>query len=103
MLLIVQLNFFVNNNGVGIAYGNDLLQSEKLPTAVCMTSNIIDALDYIVPPQLQHMYADNFWKDLGICTKIIKYFPKPNSFDKIDKFFLSSIFVCNRVIKPSSS
>ena len=68
------IEFFTNNSGVGIAYGNDLLQSEKLPTAVCMTSNIIDTLGYMIPPQLQHMYADNFWKDLGIYAKIIKYF-----------------------------
>jgi hypothetical protein len=69
------IEFFTNNNGVGIAYGNDLLQQDKLPTAVCLTSNIIDTLGYMIPPQLQHMYADNFWKDLGTNTKIIKYFP----------------------------
>jgi 2-polyprenyl-3-methyl-5-hydroxy-6-metoxy-1,4-benzoquinol methylase len=69
------IEFFTNNNGVGIAYGNDLLQQDKLPTAVCMTSNIIDTLGYMIPPQLQHMYADNFWRDLGLNTKIIKYFP----------------------------
>jgi 2-polyprenyl-3-methyl-5-hydroxy-6-metoxy-1,4-benzoquinol methylase len=68
------IEFFTNNNEVGIAYGNDLLQQDKLPTAVCMTSNIINTLGYMIPPQLQHMYADNFWKDLGINTKIIKYF-----------------------------
>ena len=59
------IEFFTNNNGVGIAYGNDLLQSDKLPTAVCMTSNIISKLGYMIPNCLQHMYADNFWKDLG--------------------------------------
>jgi hypothetical protein len=69
------IEFFTNNNGVGIAYGNDLLQQDKLPTAVCMTSNIISTLGYMIPPSLQHMYADNFWKDLGIHSKIIKYFP----------------------------
>jgi 2-polyprenyl-3-methyl-5-hydroxy-6-metoxy-1,4-benzoquinol methylase len=69
------IEFFTNNNGVGIAYGNDLLQSDKLPTAVCMTSNIISELGYMVPTCLQHMYADNFWKDLGLITKTLKYFP----------------------------
>jgi hypothetical protein len=69
------IEFFTNNSGVGIAYGNDLLQKDKLPTAVCMTSNIIDILGYMIPPQLQHMYADNFWKDLGFHSKILKYFP----------------------------
>ncbi len=69
------IEFFTNNNGVGIAYGNDLLQSEKLPTAVCMTSNIISKLGYMIPTSLQHMYADNFWRDLGLTTKTLKYFP----------------------------
>jgi hypothetical protein len=69
------LDYFDSNNGVGIAYGNDLLQFDKLPTAVCITSNIINELDYMIPTTLQHMYADNFWLDLGINTNIIKYFP----------------------------
>jgi hypothetical protein len=70
------LNFFKNNGGVGIAYGNDLLQFEKLPTAVCLTSNIVDTLGYMIPPQLLHMYADDFWRDIGISTNTLKYFPE---------------------------
>lgn len=69
------IEFFENNSGVGIAYGNDLLQGQNLPTAVCISSNIIDALGYMIPTQLQHMYADNFWRDLGLSTKVLKYFP----------------------------
>jgi len=69
------LDYFDENSGIGIAYGNDLLQFEKLPTAVCITSNIIETLGYMIPTQLQHMYADNFWIDLGKATNSIKYFP----------------------------
>jgi hypothetical protein len=69
------LDYFEKNNGVGIAYGNDLLQFDKLPTAVCITTNIINELGYMIPTQLQHMYADNFWLDLGKATSTIKYFP----------------------------
>ena len=69
------IKYFEQNGGVGITYGNDLLQGERLPTAVCMTSNIIDVLGYMIPPQLEHMYADNFWKDIGEATQTIKYFP----------------------------
>jgi len=68
------INFFNENNGIGIAYGNDLLQGAKLPTAVCLTSNIIDTLGFMVPECLIHMYADNFWLDLGNTCNIIKYF-----------------------------
>jgi hypothetical protein len=70
------LDYFDENKGIGIAYGNDLLQFEKLPTAVCITSNIIEELGYMIPTQLQHMYADNFWLDLGRNTNSIKYFPE---------------------------
>lgn len=69
------LEYFEDNGGVGIAYGNDLLQGERLPTAVCMTSNIINALGYMIPKTLLHMYADNFWFDIGRATNSIKYFP----------------------------
>lgn len=68
------LNYFENNKGIGIAYGNDLLQGSRLPTAVCLTSNIINALGFMVPECLMHMYADNFWLDLGNNLNIIKYF-----------------------------
>ena len=68
------IKFFEANNNVGIAYGNDLLQGERLPTAVCLTSNIVDTLGYMVPTNLIHMYADNFWLDLGKELNIIKYF-----------------------------
>jgi hypothetical protein len=65
---------YFEQNKLGITYGNDLLQGERLPTAVCITSNIIDSLGYMVPPSLLHMYADNFWIDLGKATNCIKYF-----------------------------
>jgi hypothetical protein len=48
-----------------LAYGNDLLQGERLPTMITMTSDIVKALDGMVPPKLKHLYLDNFWKKLG--------------------------------------
>lgn len=68
------VSFFEENNNIGIAYGNDLLQGAKLPTAVCLTSTIVNKLGYMVPKVLVHMYADNFWIDLGRECGIIKYF-----------------------------
>jgi hypothetical protein len=62
------------NNGVGICYGNDLLQGQRLPTAVTLSSNIVRTLGYMVPPTLIHMYADNFWKELGERLKRLFYF-----------------------------
>lgn len=57
----------------GFAYGNDLLQGENLPSAVIMSSNIVRTLGYMVPPTLKHLYADNFWKDLGTVTTSLAY------------------------------
>lgn len=51
--------------GTGIVYGNDLVQGDNLPTAVAMTADIPRTLGYLVPPDLSHMYLDNYWKDLG--------------------------------------
>jgi hypothetical protein len=59
--------------GTGIVYGNDLLQGGNLPTQVAITTDIIRALEYMVPPALQHMYADNFWRDLGSTVGCLQY------------------------------
>jgi len=68
------ISYFKEKNDIAIAYGNDLLQGAKLPTAVCLTSTIINKLGFMVPEVLIHMYADNFWIDLGKECDIIKYF-----------------------------
>jgi len=49
----------------GVAYGNDLLQGPNIPTAVMMSASIVRAIGYMAPPELIHMYMDNFWKALG--------------------------------------
>lgn len=51
--------------GVGVAYGNDLFQGPNLPTAVWMSSCIVETLGYMVPPGMRHLFCDNFWRDLG--------------------------------------
>lgn len=56
-----------------VAYGNDLLQGQNLPTAVLMDSRIIDLLGYMSPPVLKHMYLDNFWKSLGATLQTLTY------------------------------
>lgn len=61
--------------GSGVVYGNDLFQGENLPTAVALTSDIVLALGYMVPPELIHMYMDNFWLDLGKALRRIRYLP----------------------------
>jgi hypothetical protein len=61
--------------GVGIVYGDDGFQHQKLPTQVAMTTSIVRVLGYMSPPRLTHMYVDNFWHDLGDHAGCLSYLP----------------------------
>lgn len=63
------------NHGWGIAYGDDMLQHQRLPTAVVISANIIKTLGYMCHPSMEHLYADNFWKELGEMTGTLLYEP----------------------------
>jgi hypothetical protein len=63
----------VSMGGVGLAYGNDLIQGVNLPTAVWMSSCIIETLGYMVPPGMIHLYLDDFWKALGMRLNRLAY------------------------------
>jgi hypothetical protein len=59
----------------GIAYGNDLLQGENLPTAVVMSSKIIRATGFMSPPNLKHLFLDNYWLAMGQALGNSNYLP----------------------------
>lgn len=59
----------------GIAYGNDLLQGERLPTAAFITADIPRTLGWMVPPGLIHLYADDAWLALGQAMGRLRYLP----------------------------
>jgi hypothetical protein len=59
----------------GFVYGNDKLQGEKIPTQIFMTSDIPITLGFMTLPRLKHLYADNFWLDLGKAVDKIVYLP----------------------------
>ena len=50
---------------VGVTWGNDLYHGANLPTAVAMTSNIVNTLGYFVMPGGIHLFLDNFWLAIG--------------------------------------
>lgn len=60
----------------GIAYGDDLLQGEALPTAVVMSSQIVQALGFMAPPDLKHLFMDNFWLTIGHHLENANYVPE---------------------------
>jgi hypothetical protein len=62
ILVALQSNF--------VAYGNDLIWGEGLPTAVFMRSEVVQKLGFMAPPKLIHLYMDNFWLELGRRTSI---------------------------------
>lgn len=57
-----------------IVYGNDLMQGPLLPTAVFMNSSIVQALGYMVPPELYHLRLDDAWKSWGEGAGVLRYF-----------------------------
>ena len=63
------------SGGPGIAYGNDLLQSEKMPTAVAMTSDIVRTLGFMAPSSLVHLCVDLVWLEWGKAMQRITYMP----------------------------
>ena len=66
----------IKKRGYGIAYGNDTMQGDALPTKVMISSNIIKGLGFFAPPVIKHLYADNFWKSLGTELNALDYFPE---------------------------
>ena len=61
--------------GPGIAYGNDLLQGRKMPTAWVVSSGVVRALGWMMLPACEHMYVDNVTRDLGQAAGRLDYLP----------------------------
>lgn len=63
--------------GTGLVYGNDLHRGKDLPTGgAAMTGNIVRALDGVAPPNIKHLYVDNFYLKLGQDLDAITYLPE---------------------------
>lgn len=60
----------------GIAYGDDRLQGENLPTAPFISPEIIRALGWYALPTCHHLFIDDAWKALGIATGTLRYVPE---------------------------
>ena len=57
----------------GVSYGNDLLQGERLATAVFIGSGIVSTLGYFVPPGLKHLYFESPWMAWGRAVDRLTY------------------------------
>lgn len=61
--------------GVGVVYGNDLLQGENIATELAFTSNIVEALGYAIPEGFIHLFVDNYFMELGKSIDRLVYLP----------------------------
>jgi hypothetical protein len=63
------------SGGPGIAYGDDGLQGQALPTAWVMSTEIVAVLGWMMLPSCEHMYVDNAIRDLGEAAQCLTYVP----------------------------
>lgn len=61
--------------GTGIAYGDDTLQHDNLPTAPVISTDIPAALGWLFHPGMLHYYCDNAWKDVAAGAGCLAYRP----------------------------
>jgi len=62
----------IRMGGVGFTYPWDGVR-EDIPEAVCVSSNIVEALGWMALPDLDHWYIDNVWADLGMGAGCIRH------------------------------
>jgi hypothetical protein len=58
-----------------IAYGDDLIQGEHLPTAPFVSAEIVNALGWFFLPTVKHLYGDDCLKRIGRATGTLRYVP----------------------------
>ena len=62
------------SENIGVAYGDDGFQHERLPTAWWVSRPLVDIFG-IAPKGLRHLYMDNWWKSLAEGAGCLTYFP----------------------------
>lgn len=60
---------------LGVVYGNDLFQGERLATAAFVDARIIRHLGWMAPPGIEHLYVDNTWMAIGKHLGTLTYLP----------------------------
>lgn len=51
--------------GYGVSWGNDTIQNGRVPTKFTVTVNIIEALGFVFPRNLIHLFGDDFLARIG--------------------------------------
>lgn len=72
---LVLIEAIQSMDGPGFAYGNDLFQGQKMPTAWVASAEAVRALGWMMLPGCAHMYVDNAILALGQAAGRIAYRP----------------------------
>jgi hypothetical protein len=59
----------------GVVYGNDLHQSQRQPTHPFLDAELIRRLGFMAPWSIEHLYIDDFWRELGAHLGTLTYLP----------------------------
>ena len=65
----------LTEKGGGIAYGNDMLQGQNLPTFPIISKAVVDAVGWIQEPGLERLCGDCVWNEIGRMAKCLHYMP----------------------------
>lgn len=60
---------------LGVVYGDDLFQRERLATAAFVDTRIVQHLGWMAPPGVDHLYVDNTWMSIGEHLGTLTYLP----------------------------
>lgn len=60
----------------GIAYGDDGIHGEHLPSAPFISASIVLALGWYALPTCHHLYIDDAWRELGRSLGRLHYLPE---------------------------
>lgn len=72
---IEKLNEISSQKQYAIVWGNDNINKDSIVGLPFMTSNIVQKLGYMSPPEIKFLFGDHYWKHLGGALDCLYYFP----------------------------
>lgn len=66
----------LSNPKTQIVYGDDRVQGKNLPTEFSVKTGFVKALGKFIPADLDHLWFDNLYRDIGLDLNVIEYLPQ---------------------------
>jgi hypothetical protein len=70
------LSTLQSKDGVGVVYGDDTIEGQRLPTHWCVGGRLARAVGYLGLPTCRHICSDVFWMDLATRMSCLTYKPE---------------------------